>query len=373
MSNRLYVGTRKGLFTLTRASASETGPWSISKPAFLGDQVPMVLPDPRDGFVYAALSLDHFGAKLHRSADGNEWEEVSAPAYPHMPEAPRGAESQNGETPPPSVELIWSLEAGGSNEPGRLWAGTIPGGLFRSGDSGNSWDLVRSLWDRPERNEWFGGGYEHHGIHSISLDPRDSRNITVGVSCGGVWVTHDGGENWECRAKGMWANYMPPERRDDPLIQDPHRIARCLSSPDTLWASHHNAVFRTTDGMANWNEVTAIRPSSFGFAVAAHPSDPETAWFVPAISDERRVPVDGKLVVARTSDGGETFEILRNGFPQSPAYDLVYRHGLDVDATGNCLALGSTTGSLWISDDGGTSWQQISGHFPPIFCVRFAG
>ena len=373
MSNRLYVGTRKGLFTLTRASASEAGPWSISKPAFLGDQVPMVLPDPRDGFIYAALSLDHFGAKLHRSADGNEWEEVSAPAYSHMPEAPRGASPQNGETPSPSVELIWSLEAGGSNEPGRLWAGTIPGGLFRSEDSGNSWDLVRSLWDRPERNEWFGGGYDHPGIHSISLDPRDSRHITVGVSCGGVWVTHNGGETWECRAKGMWANYMPPERRDDPLIQDPHRVARCLSSPDTLWASHHNAVFRTTDGMKNWNEVTAIRPSSFGFAVAAHPSDPETAWFVPAVSDERRVPVDEKLVVARTSDGGETFEILRNGLPQSPAYDLVYRHGLDVDATGNCLALGSTTGSLWISDDGGTSWQQISGHFPPIFCVRFAG
>ena len=35
-------------------------------------------------------------------------------------------------------------------------------------------------------------------------------------------------------------------------------------------------------------------------AVAVHPADPDTAWFVPGISDEHRIPPRGKVVVSRT-------------------------------------------------------------------------
>src|SRR2546427_4858851 len=139
-----------------------------------------------------------------------------------------------------------------------------------------------------------GGGYDFPGIHSVSVDPRDPRRVLAGVSCGGAWTTEDGGESWSVASRGMFAAYMPPEKRDDPAIQDPHRIVRCAGSPDVLWAQHHNGVFRTTDGAKSWSEVT-IKPSSFGFAVAVHPNDPETAWFVPAVEDEQRGPGGGGL------------------------------------------------------------------------------
>src|SRR2546426_8105855 len=129
---------------------------------------------------------------------------------------------------------------------------------------------------------------------------------------------------------------------------------------------------RSTDGSRSWQEVTAVTPSKFGFAVAAHPQDADTAWFVPAVKDECRVPVDGKLVVARTRDAGKSFQALGKGLPQQHAYDLVYRHGLAVDASGKHLALGSTTGGLWISENQGDSWECISTQLPPIYCVRFA-
>ena len=103
-----------------------------------------------------------------------------------------------------------------------------------------------------------------------------------------------------------------------------------------------------------------------------HPENPDTAWFVPAQKDERRVPVDAALCVARTRDGGKSFQALRKGLPQQAAYDLVYRHGLAVDPTGNRLAMGSTTGGLWVSEDQGDSWRCLSTHLPPIYCVRFA-
>jgi hypothetical protein len=349
---KLYVGTKKGLFIVEKGT--------IGAPHFLGDPVSMVLPD-RGGTLYAALNLGHFGVKLHRSADGGKsWEEVAAPEYPPQPQG-----SQD-KTPWKLVQL-WALESDGK----RLWAGTIPGGLFTSSDRGASWQLVRSLWDRAERAEWVGGGYDHPGIHSIAIDPHDARRIAVAISTGGVWQTRDGGLSWSIAAQGMYAEYMPPEKKFDQNSQDVHRLVQCAARPEVMWVQHHNGVFRSTDGAKSWQEVTAIQPSKFGFAVAVHPENPELAWFVPAVKDECRVPVDAKLVVARTRDGGKTFDVLRQGLPQEHAYDLIYRHCLDVDASGEQLAFGSTTGGLWLSQDQGDSWRCLSTQLPPIHCVRF--
>ena len=134
-------------------------------------------------------------------------------------------------------KLVWSLAAGGADQPGVLWAGTLPGGLFRSDDRGDSWQLVRALWDVPQRAEWMGGGYDVPGIHSICVDPRDSDHVLVAVSCGGVWQTTDGGASWQVSAAGMRADYMPPELAENDAVQDPHRIVRSDGNPDGLWCS----------------------------------------------------------------------------------------------------------------------------------------
>lgn len=368
MNPRLLAATRKGLFTVERRG----GGWHIARVAFLGDHVPMALADPRDGCLYAALEHGHFGTKMQRSRDGGDtWEECAAPVYPPKPEGEEDGGCNGGKPIPWRLEKVWALEAGNADQPGLLWCGTIPGGLFRSADGGSSWELARSLWDEPRRKQWFGGGADLPGIHSVCVDPRDGRHVTLGVSCGGVWETRDGGATWDCKATGMWAAYAPPEHRDNPNIQDAHRVVQCPARPECLWTQHHNGVFRSTDGSASWQEVKNVRPSVFGFAVAVHPHDPNTAWTVPAIKDERRIPVDGRVVVARTRDGGETFEELRRGLPQEHAYDLTYRHGLDVHADGRTLAFGTTTGSLWVSEDQGDSWQSVSEHLPPVYCVRF--
>ncbi len=360
MSSNLYVATRKGLFTVARSD----GFWHVVGDAFMGSPVSMVLPDPLDGCLYAALDLGHFGAKLHRSDDqGGTWTEVAMPAY-----APADEGEEDG-SDAPAVKLAWALESAGTA--GALWCGTIPGGLFRSDDRGETWALNEPLWTMPAREKWFGGGADQPGIHSICVDPRDTSRVSVAVSCGGVWETTDGGASWAARSKGMFAEYMPPDQADAEEAQDPHRMVQCASAPDTFWVQHHNGVFRSTDNLGSWSEITAILPDKFGFAVAVHPYDPETAWFVPAVKDEYRYPRDGRFVVACTHDGGRSFDVHDVGLPAPPAYDLVYRHGLAVDATGDVLAMGSTTGGLWVSEDGGTSWTCVSAHMPPIYAVRW--
>jgi BNR/Asp-box repeat len=359
MTERLYVGTRKGLFEL----APQKGAWDIVATHFLGDPVSAVL--AQDDTTYAALDLGHFGAKLWRRDGAGAWRELVAPAFPPKPE-------DAADDPHPwSLGKIWVIEPGGV--PGRLWAGTMPGGLFRSDDGGESWSLNEPLWLMPERRQWQGvAGGEQPGISSVLIDPRNPDDIRVGVSTAGVWASTDGGASWRIINEGMYNEYMPPEQKGLPIAQDIHRLARCTAYPEIVWCQHHNGVFRSQDRGHNWHEVTAIRPSKFGFAVAAHPRDADTAWLVPAVKDERRIPMDGKVVVARTRDGGKSFDILRDGLPQRHAYDLVWRHALAVDATGERLAMGSTSGGLWISENGGDSWSAPEARLPPISVVRFA-
>jgi hypothetical protein len=169
----------------------------------------------------------------------------------------------------------------------------------------------------------------------------------------------------------MRADHVPPEMTHDPLSQDVHCLVQCPVAPQRMWVQHHNGIFVSSDERRTFTEITGIEPSTFGFPVVVHPSDPDTAWFVPEIKDEKRIPRDGRLVVSRTRNGGATFETLSNGLPQHHAYDVVYRHGLDIDRTGQRLTIGSTTGGLWISEDGGEGWVEISHTLPPIYAVRF--
>jgi hypothetical protein len=358
MDHRAWIATRKGLFEMRRRQ----GAWNVERVHFLGEPVSMVLPPQSSGRMLAALNLGHFGVKVQASDDaGVTWHELPAPAYPAQPDGEPVAGIAW------KLQQIWSLEAAR----GTLWAGTLPGGLFRSDDAAQSWQLVESLWMQPGRAEWFGGGYDVPGIHSICPHPTRAGELLVGISCGGAWVSRDDAASWQLQAEGMHAAYMPPEQAENPNTQDPHRIVRCGAHPDVLWCQHHNGIWRSTDDAGSWQEVTNVPVANFGFAVAAHPALSDTAWFVPGVADQQRFPVDGALVVNRTRDGGRSFETLRNGLPHENCYDLVYRHGLAVDESGRRLLMGSTTGGLWASDDGGDRWATVAAHLPPIYAVRF--
>ncbi len=366
MSDKIFVSTRKGLFTLARNG----GGWQIADADFLGDNVSLAMHDRRTGHDYAALDHGHFGVKLHRRRAGEAWEEIAAPAYPEKPDDVTDTDGW-GKVIPWTVMRIWALEPGGPDEDGLIWCGTIPGAMFVSRDHGASWDWVKSLWDHPSRKRWMGGGADYPGIHSICIDPRDSTTVRFGVSCGGVWRTRDGGYNWDLTATGLRAEFMPPDQQYDPEIQDAHFLAQCRDEPDKMWVQHHNGIFRTTDAGESWSEITDVDPSTFGFAVVVHPNHGDTAWFVPGVKDEKRYPRDGALVVTKTTDGGKTFRKVTKGLPQTHAYDVVLRHAMTIDESGDNLAFGSTTGGLWTSGDGGESWDEISHTLPPVYAVRF--
>ncbi len=355
MANRLLLSTRKGLFDLRRDSANT---WHIDSFQFEGRPATFTLRDPKTGTIFVSITEGHFGPKLHRSKDdGKTWEELAPPAFPE------------GGDDAKAIAVFWTLRLGPN---GRLWLGTIPAGIFHSDDMGDTWHMNDAFWQIEGREEWMGGGFDDSGVHSICIDPRNADHLSVAISSGGVWRTEDAGKSWRPTCKGLRADYAPPELAEDYNQQDPHQVVQCPAAPEHLWMQHHNGIFRTTDTGASWTEIKQAGPSVFGFAVAVHPAHPETAWFVPGVKDEYRYPADGKLVVTRTRDGGKSFDVLSRGLPAAKSYDLIYRHALCIDETGNCLAMGSTTGGVWVTENGGDEWAALPERFPPVAAITYA-
>ena len=256
MSDRMLVATRKGLLTLARRN----GGWRIAATDFPGVAVTATLRDTRDGALYAVLRHGHFGIE-------------AASLRRRRQELERAAGAGVSRRCRRRAVAVPGLDAGGRRRrpAGRLWAGAIPAGLFRSDDRGASWQLVRALWDVPERAKWFGGGYDDAGIHiDLGRSARLRAACSSAISCGGVWETRNDGASWTLLGEGMIAAYMPPEQAGTKEVQDPHRVARCPAAPDIMWMQHHCGIFRSTDAGATW---TQLKPpgDDFGFAVAAHP------------------------------------------------------------------------------------------------------
>lgn len=356
----LLVGTTKGLIEIKQSS----GDWNIERVHFLGMPVSYVYIDPYTNTWWASLAHRHWGQKLHFSNDnGTTWESVSPPHYPSEATLSSGKKA--------TLKKIWSIHAVGPNAPGEIWVGTEPGGLFISKKKGTEFELVEGLWNHPSRHketQWFGAGRDHPFIHSIVVDPRDSDHVYIAVSCAGVFETKDGGQNWEPKNQGLIAAYLPNPHVE--VGHDPHLVLACKANPDVLWQQNHCGIFRSTNGGSTWDNVTDSNGlANYGFALANDHNDPERAWVIPAISDEIRVAADLSLCVCRTDDGGKTWQEYRNGLPQGHAFDIAFRHALDID--GNTLAFGTTTGNLFVSGDFGENWSVISHHLARIDCVTF--
>ncbi|MDE2120829.1 MAG: hypothetical protein KGJ64_09050 [Betaproteobacteria bacterium] len=393
MASMILLGTRKGTIILDRQASS----WRARPIEHAGIPVVYALRDPRDGTLWASLDHGHWGPKLSRSRDGGaSWQDVLSLKYPAgaryivkylpTPDFDPAAPSARPEYKDATVYKIWTLAPGNAGQPGRLYAGTIPGGLFVSDDGGDTWELNRPLWNHESRggdlfgadasseNRWMGTpasvdyGVFEPGIHSIAVDPGDDLHLHIAVSTAGILETRDGGLSWRGRNRGMVNDYTPDPH--DEWVHDPHFLAQCAAQPDRLWQQNHCGIFRSTDAAATWSKVSHPEHGvHFGFPIAADATHGDTAWVVPAHGDAQRMAIDGGLFVARTDDGGQSWKALRKGLPQRDAYDIVLRHGLDV--AGDWLCFGSSTGNVYFSDDRGESWACLGQHFPPVYSVRF--
>ncbi|MGP3948426.1 WD40/YVTN/BNR-like repeat-containing protein [Streptomyces sp. 7N604] len=353
----LAAGTRKGLFVGRRRG----GGWDFEGPYFNAEAVYSVGIDTRSTTprLLAGGTNSHWGPSVFHSDDlGKTWEEPQQPAVKFPKDT--GA----------SLERVWQLQPAGPAAPGVVYAGTEPGALFRSEDGGETFELVRPLWDHPTREKWQPGG-GGLAVHTVITDPRDADAVTVAVSTGGVYRSLDGGASWAPSNSGVQAVFLPDPYPD--FGQCVHKIAQDAGDPDRLYLQNHWGVYRSDDSGATWTSIGEGLPSDFGFPVAAHPHRADVAYVFPLNADEDRVPAGRRCRVYRTEDAGASWQELGTGLPEGAHYGTVLRDALctdDADPAG--VYFGNRNGELFASADDGDSWQLIAAHLPDVLCVRAA-
>ena len=266
-------------------------------------------------------------------------------------------------TPHPwEFKRVWHLEPS-LTDPDTVYAGVEDAALFRTTDGGQTWHELPGLREHGTGPRWQPGA-GGLCLHTILLDPTNPQRIFIAISAAGAFRTDDGGETWKPINQGLQLAVHSRSRR-------PRSATACIASrctrrgPNVLFMQKHWDVMRSDDAGDSWREVSGNLPTDFGFAIDVHAHEPETIYVVPIKSDSEHYPPDGKLRVYRSRTGGNEWEALTKGLPQSDCYVNVLRDAMAVDSLDPCgIYFGTTGGQVYASPDGGDTWAPIVRDLP---------
>ncbi len=364
----ILIGTMKGGFICHLDK--ERSEWELEGPIFLGNIINHLVMDPRDNkTILMAAKTGHLGPTIFRSVDfGKTWKEASAP--PAFPKDPSGRDKR-------SVDYTVWLEPGHIKEPNVWYAGTSPHGLFITEDGGKTWAPVDGFNNNPNRKKWLqsdDGTPSGSMTHSITIDPRDSKHMYIGLSQGGVFESLDKGDTWQPLNQGSIADFLPNKTPE--YGQDPHCLRLHPLKPDRLYQENHCGVYRMNRKEGRWIRIGNNLPKDIGdigFPIQLHPRDPDTIWVWPMDGTDvwPRTSPDGKPAAYMSTDAGESWIRQDSGFPKQHAYFTVYRQAMSCDNYDPLgLYIGTTNGEVWASFDEGLFWQKICQYLPKITSIE---
>jgi photosystem II stability/assembly factor-like uncharacterized protein len=381
---RVLVGTRKGAFLLT--SDGKRKQWDVSGPHFAGWEIYHMKGSPVDSNrIYASQTSGWFGQIIQRSDDGGKtWHQPGTPAGQAAEAGPPKSQSNkfvydtmaaelhthqwyDGTQHPWEFKRVWHLEPSLTDSE-TVFAGVEDAALFRSTDGGKNWHELSGLRGHGTGPKWQPGA-GGMCLHTIILDRSDPKRIYIAISAAGAFRTDDGGESWKPINRGLYSRYIPNPTAE--IGHCVHHVAMHPKRPGTLFMQKHWDVMRSDDAGDNWKEVSGNLPTDFGFVIDVHAHEPETIYVVPIKSDSEHFPLDGKLRVFRSRTGGNEWEPLTKGLPQSDCYVNVLRDAMAVDSLDKCgIYFGTTGGQVYASADAGDSWNPIVRDLPAVLSVE---
>jgi photosystem II stability/assembly factor-like uncharacterized protein len=362
---RVLVGTRKGAFILTSDARREQ--WEVSEPLFPGWEIYHIKGSPADpNRLYASQSTGWFGQLIQCSDDGGKtWTPVGNKF--EYDGDPGTHQWYDGTQHPWEFKRVWYLEPS-LHDPNTVYAGVEDAALFRTTDGGQTWQELPGL--REVKGHLWAPGAGGMCLHSILQDPGNPDRLFTAISAAGAFRTDDGGQTWRPITQGLVSAYELPDPGAE-VGHCVHNIALHPSRPGVLFMQKHWDVMRSDDAGDSWHEISGNLPTDFGFPIAVHAHEPETVYVVPIKSDSEHYPLDGKLRVYRSRAGGNDWEALTNGLPQSDCYVNILRSALAVDTLDSCgVYFGTTGGQVYASADSGDHWKPIVRDLPAVLSVE---
>lgn len=362
---RVLVGTRKGAFILSADGKRQD--WEVSGPHFGGWEIYHLKGSPvNPERIYVSQSSGWFGQLVQRSDDGGKTWQAVGKDFAYEGE-PRTHLWFDGSTKPWEFKRAWHMEPSLTDADG-VYAGVEDAAFFHSSDGATTWKELPGLRGHGTSAGWHPGA-GGLCLHTILIDPANPKRIYIAISAAGAFRSDDGGESWKPINKGLKSEYIPdPEAEVGHCV---HRLALHPARPSTLFMQKHWDVMRSDNAGDSWHEVSGNLPTDFGFVIDVHAHEPETVYVVPIKSDSEHYPPEGKLRVYRSRTGGNEWEPLTKGLPQSDCYVNVLRDAMAVDKLDECgVYFGTTGGQVYCSPDGGETWSAIVRDLPPVLSVE---
>jgi hypothetical protein len=382
---RLLVGTRKGAFILTSDGKREN--WQVSGPHFAGWEIYHAKGSSADpDRIYLSQTSGWFGQIIQRSNDGGKtWFQpgTAGESATDPSGMPKGESNKfvydsaaapltthqwyDGTQHPWEFKRVWHLEPS-LTDPDTVLAGVEDAALFRSTDGGKSWHELSGLRGHGTGPHWQPGA-GGMCLHTIIQDPKNSSRIYIAISAAGAFRTDDDGKTWKPINRGLKSQYIPDP--DAEVGHCVHHVALHPSKPDVLFMQKHWDVMRSDNAGDKWTEVSGNLPTDFGFVIDVHAHEPETVYVIPIKSDGEHFVPDAKLRVYRSRSGGNEWEPLTKGLPQSNCYVNILRDAMSVDTLDSCgIYFGTTGGQVYGSRDAGDSWTAIVHDLPSVLSVE---
>ena len=331
----LLVGTVDGIFSFARAG----GAWTARERFLSGEHLSALLFEPLSRMLFAGT----YGEARYASKDlGRNWEK----RY-------RGLEELE-------IYTLACQEIGGRP---RLYAGTQPAHLFYSDDLGKSWTELPGLRQVPGVEKWTFPGPPHQAhVKSLAFDQKRAETIYAAVEVGGFLKSEDGGKSWQ-----TFAGLNPDAHRVVAPPSDPGKVF--LVMPTTNCGPEVAAgVCVSSDGGRSWTSLTP-RDFRIGYVdpLLVHPCNPNLLF----VAGGKTGPGTWRKLhtadsrIARSRDGGKSWEILHEGLPEHIRGNIE-AFSMDVWNSGLALFAGTTDGEVFYSGDEGDHWEKIIQGIGPV-------
>ncbi|MFB6129412.1 MAG: WD40/YVTN/BNR-like repeat-containing protein [Salinigranum sp.] len=148
-------------------------------------------------------------------------------------------------------------------DPDEVWVGTEPSAVYRSLDGGDTWWRRGEPTDLPSASGWSFPPRPHtHHVRWIEVDPAAPDHLYVSIEAGALIQTRDAGETWVDR--------VPSSRRDN------HSLATHPEAPGRAYAAAGDGYAETRDAGETWVHPQEGLDHRYVWSVAVDPGDPDT-------------------------------------------------------------------------------------------------